>query len=273
MKGNTHRIQTALESITRRWWFLLLFFLCGTIVPPVATRGYEPSQTGQVVMYVLSHSLFAAGALSSWYPVFKAVPIALVFALVVLGNRFGRAFAIYGGITYLLFAFLQGIAITDEYGVGIVTGNVVLMLLVAFLWFWEGWAGRNDFTPQRRSLLRYWVVPLALLAFWYPVNLETMKPDFNPAYLVTNPAGLAFCTMTPLYLSVLTLYYPRVNIATLRVTSLTGMIIGFWNIIVNFGMRPDVLWWNGVLHLPLVLISIYAFGLSLRTRSNPQRSG
>lgn len=90
--------------------------------------------------------------------------------------------------------------------------------------------------------------------------------DFNLAYLFINPAGLAFCTMTLVYLSILTLYRPKVNMATLRVTSLLGIIIGFWNMVVNFLMKPDVLWWNGVLHLPLMIVSIYAFILSFRNK-------
>jgi hypothetical protein len=56
--------------------------------------------------------------------------------------------------------------------------------------------------------------------------------------------------MTPVYLGILTLYYPKVNVVTLRLTGLLGIIIGFWNMIVNFLIMPDVLWWNGVLHLP-----------------------
>jgi hypothetical protein len=80
--------------------------------------------------------------------------------------------------------------------------------------------------------------------------------------LFTNAAGLAFCMMAPVYLAILTLYYPKVNIAILRVTSLLGIIIGFWNMLVNFVINLDFLWWNGVLHLPLVFISICAFILS-----------
>jgi len=91
-----------------------------------------------------------------------------------------------------------------------------------------------------------------------------MRPDFNLVYLFTNPAGLAFCTMTPVYPGILTLYYPMVNIATLRVTSLLGIIIGFWNMVGNFLIKPDILWWNGALHLPLVFISVYALILSFR---------
>ena len=78
-----------------------------------------------------------------------------------------------------------------------------------------------------------------------------MMPDFNPIHLLANVAGLAFCLMTPVYLAILILYYPKVNIATLRVTSLVGAIIGFYNMLTNFIMFPTLLWWNGVLHVPL----------------------
>ena len=261
-KENFEKIQEKVEVTTRKWWFLLLFILIGTVTPPIVTKGYDPSKTGEIISYILRNSLI--GFCSPLYPVFKILPIILVFALILFGKRVSRIFSLYGGITYLLFAFLQGIAVTDKYGFGIVTGNFILMLIVAFFWFWEVSANKNNFSPQKIQITRYWVVPLAFLAFWYPINLESRRPDFNLAYLFTNPAGLAFCTMTPIYLGMLSLYYPKVNIATLRTTSLLGLIIGLWNMVVNFILKPDILWWNGVLHLPLVFISIYALILTFR---------
>ncbi|MEM3641056.1 MAG: hypothetical protein QXH37_03950 [Candidatus Bathyarchaeia archaeon] len=265
-KENFGKNQETLELVTRKWWFLVLFILIGTITPPIVTKGFDFSEAGEIITYILQNSLIRF--CSPLYPIFKIVPIILVFTLILFGNRINRIFSFYGGVTYLLFAFLQGIAITDKYGFGIVTGNFIPMILVAIFWFWEAFVGKNNFDTQKPSTARYWVVPLAFLAFWYPVNLESMKPDFNLVYLFTNPAGLAFCTMTPVYLSILTLYYPKVNIATLRVTSLLGIIIGFWNMVVNFLVKPNILWWNGVLHLPLMFISIYAFILSLRRKQS-----
>jgi hypothetical protein len=64
--------------------------------------------------------------------------------------------------------------------------------------------------------------------------------------------------MTPLYLSILILMHPRVNIVAMRVTGLAGALIGFWNMVVNFLMSPAILWWNGILHTPLVVTSAYA---------------
>jgi len=262
-KEELEKIQEKLELVTHRWWFLLLFVLFGTILPPIVTKGFDPSKSGEIIPYLLSHALIKLCP-PPLYVVFKIVPLVLIFSLILFGNEIRRVFSLYVGITYLLFAVLQGIAITDKYGFGIVTGNFILMILVAIFWFWEASVNKNNFTPHKLPIIRYWVVPLAFLAFWYPVNLESMKPDFNLAYLFTNPAGLAFCTMTPVYLGILTLYYPRVNIATMRITSLLGMLIGFWNMVMNFWIKPDILWWNGVLHFPLVFISIHAFVLSFR---------
>ena len=261
-KENLKKNQRKLEWLTGRWWFILVFVLLGFILPPYASKGYEFSEMGNVIQDILGNSLFHD--VSSLYPIFKILPVLLIISIFFFRNRVTRLFSIYVGITYILFAFLQGIGITNEYGLGIVTGNVVMLLIVAAFWFWEAKMGKNDFTPKKFSIWNYWALPLAFLAFWFPLNLETMKPDFNPIYLFTNPAGLAFCMMTPVYLAILILYYPKVNIPTLRITALSGIIIGFWNMVVNFLIKPDILWWNGVLHLPLVFISIYALILSFR---------
>ena len=263
IKENFEKIQGKLDLVTHKWCFLLLFILLGTIVPPIVTKGFDPSKIGEIIPYLLSHALIKFCPLPL-HIIFKIVPIVLIFFLILFGNKVSRVFSLYVGITYLLFAVLQGIAITDKYGFGIVTGNFIHMLIVAILWFWEASVNKNNFTPQKLPIIRYWVVPLAFIAFWYPVNLESVQPDFNLVYLFTNPAGLAFCMMTPVYLGILTLYYPNVNIATLRITSLVGILIGLWNMVVNFLIKPNILCWNGVLHLPLVFISIYAFILSFR---------
>ena len=190
----------------------------------------------------------------------------LFISIIFFRNKVTRLFNIYVAISYVLFALLQNIAVTEKYGLGIVTINLAMFLLVAGFWLWEAIVLKNDFRPRKRRAWRYWVIPFAFLAFWYPANPGTLMPDFNPVYLFTNMAGLTFCMMTPVYLAILTLFHPRVNIATLRVTSLVGVIIGFYNVNVNFFIKPDELWWNGVLHIPLLAISMYAFALSFRNK-------
>ena len=141
-----------------------------------------------------------------------------------------------------------------------------MFLLVALFWIWEAAIQKNDFSSPTKLSKMYWIIPLAFIAFWYPINLETMGPDFNILYILTNEAGLTFCMMTPVYISLLILYYPRINIVTLRITSLVGVIIGFYNILTNFIMFPGLLWWNGILHLPLISISVYGLIISLKKR-------
>jgi len=254
--------QGKLDRITRKWWFFGLFALI-QFIPPYASKGYKfPEEWGNVIKHALSNPIVYS--YSGLYPIFKIIPIILLIGIFVFRNKVTRLFSIYVSISYVLFAFGQSIGVTEKYGVAICPINVIMFLAVAAFWIWEAVVVQNEFTPQKQPIWKYWVVPLALLAFWYPLNRQTGMPDFNPVYLFTNGAGLAFCTMTPLYVGVLTLYYPKVNIAALRVTSLVGLIIGLYNMNLNFIMRPSTLWWNGVLHIPLLVISIYGLILSLK---------
>jgi len=165
---------------------VVLNVFVGTFIPPMATRPFDPSQAGEEVLYVLSHSL--VHSLAPFYPLFNIVALVLLVSLCIWGNRVARVFALYAGLNYVLFALLQGVAITDR-GVAIVTGNVIVMLLVAFTRLWEAVVQKGDYYLRGARRTRLWVVPLALLAFWYPLNPRTPMPDFNPLYLVAGSGG------------------------------------------------------------------------------------
>jgi len=265
---NIEKIQRKLESITRKWWFFLIFILI-QFIPPYTSKAIPLSEIGRGTREILSNAIvFLCTPL---FPIFKIIPLILVISIIIFRNRVSRLFSFYVAVSYVLFAFLQSIAYTEKYGLGILTLNLLMVLIVAIFWFWEIIAQKNDFTVQKQPLWRYWVIPFAFIAFWYPANSDTFMPDFNPIYLFTNVAGLTFCMMTPVFLAVLTMYYPRVNIATLRVTGLVGSIIGFYNMWVNFFISSGKLWWNGVLHIPLLSISLYAFVLSLQKNEETRR--
>jgi len=263
MRLNIEKNQRKLESTTRKWWFFAFFILL-QFIPPYASKGFKQTETGIVTIEILSHSLVYS--YPSIFPVFKIIPTILVISIIFLKNRLTRPFSVYVGITYVLFAFLQNIAITENYGLGVIPVNVIMFSLVAAFWFWEATIQKNDLAPRKQPLWKYWVIPLAFLAFWYPHSISdsSMIPDFNPIGILTNVAGLTFCMMTPVYIAVLTIYHPRINIATLRVTSLVGTIIGIYNVLANFVMFASTLWWNGALHIPLLTISVYGLMLSLK---------
>jgi len=67
--------------------------------------------------------------------------------------------------------------------------------------------------------------------------------------------------MTPVILAMMTLYHPAVNRAGLRVSSFVGMMLGAVNMIIWFVVMPSA-WWMGVLHIPLLAISVYGFVLA-----------
>ncbi len=258
--------QGKLERITRRWWFFGLFVLMQFTIPPFASKGYKIEEWGNVIQHALGNAI--VHQYSKLYPIFKVIPIILLVCIIVFRNKVARLFAIYVGITYALFAIGQSIAITEKYGVSICTINLVMFPLVAVFWAWEAVVLKNDYTFRKLPIWRYWVVPLAVLAFWAPSSRG--RPDFNPVYLFTNGAGLAFCMMTPVYVGLLTLYWPKVNMPAMRVTSLVGLIIGLYNMYANFGINPGRTWWNGILHIPLLSISIYGLILSLKRPKTEQ---
>lgn len=255
-----------LERITRRWWFIMPFVLIPFVIPPYASKSYPfPERCLEVALQGLANPIYS---FFEYRVAFKVVPILLIVALILAPKRVTRFFNIYVAISCLFFALYHGIGKTQEYGVVINIGNLMMFLTVSASWFWEVFVQRNNFSSKKQPFWKYWIAPLVLLAFWFPVNRQTLMSDFNPIYFFTNGAGLAFCTMTPLYIGVLTVYYPTINSVTLRVTSIVGLSAALANMHLEFVKYPDTMWWVGVLHLPLLIISVYGLLLSLKRRMN-----
>jgi len=88
------------------------------------------------------------------------------------------------------------------------------------------------------------------------MNNGVIQPNFDPVLLLTSPDyGLTFCFTTPVFLLGLILIYPNVNQFAFRITAFSGLLYGLFNLTHWF--NPDTQW-MGFLHLPLLIISIYA---------------
>jgi hypothetical protein len=262
------KIQDALDEITRKWWFYLLVVLLTFFIPTYTSRPFDPRNTSQVIAAVMANALIYSYPII--LPVFKVVPILLVLAIVLWGDKVTRLFDIYVAITILLFALFQNAAVTLEYGLAILTGNVVVYTGIGLLWGWEAIVKRNDFTTFPRSLWKYWVVPVAFLAFWFPMDFVTLQPDFSPLLILTSESGLTGCMMIPVYLAIVILFEPNINRAVIRVTSFVGIVTALLNVLQWFVLNPHV--WIGVLHLPLLLISTYVLVLSLKEEASKRQS-
>jgi len=251
-------IQRKLDVVTRKWWLYLLLLLL-FFIPTYSSKSYDPRQSVDLIGQVLSAPLIYAFPVIM--PIAKIVTVVLIAGVFLYGNKTRRIFNIYVAVLYLALALFQTAAVTDKYGLVVISGNMALVLVVALVWVWEVVAERNDFGTRECPLWIWWVAPLAVVSLLAPVDASTMTPDFSPLRLLTNEAGLTFCMMTPVVLAVLTLYYPKVNRAVLRISSFAGMLLGAVNMIVWFVLESWG-WWMSVLQIPLVVISIYAFVLA-----------
>ena len=185
--------------------------------------------------------------------------LAVLLLLAVYGKRAGRIFDAHFAVVFTMIAVINNVAVTETYGLVILTGNLVPFSIVAIFWIWETYRPRNNFEFPRLAAWRYWVVPFAILAFWFPVSQDG-GPDFNPLLLLTSDYGVFFCPTTPVVLAILTLIYPAVNRDLLAVTGLTGLLIGIFNAMSVFTM-PGYTIWLLVVHVPLIAVSLYGLVL------------
>ena len=256
------------KRTARQWWLYTLLVVI-QFLPPYISRGFDWSVLNwkeYIPFIVASYSFILTHALihgipTLMIPVMQSLSILMVAALFLWPNRIRRLFALYVAVANVMFAVLQTVSVTSQHGVAVILVYFSMFIVVSGFWLWEALFPVNDFTPRARSWQQYWVVPLALVAFWNPISPTTFGPDWNWAYIFTSGSSLTFCMMTPVYLALLILFYPSVNRVTMGVTGLVGLIIGLLNLLANFVLAPHM-WWNGVLHLPLVILSLHALVLS-----------
>jgi len=195
------------------------------------------------------------------------ITVLLLVAVYLYGRKIGRIADAYFGFLILFMAVSNHVARTENYGLVIVTGNLVPIFIVGLFWMFEVFKPINEYIFRRLPAWRYWVVPLVVLAFWSPISPD-LNPDFNPFLLLTSSFGVMYCPTTPFIVAILTLIYPKANILLLRVTSFVGLFIGIFNVMSYF-LMPGYTLWNLVLHIPLVTIS--AYGLLLANIAKDKR--
>ncbi len=144
-RENVERIQKKLTTMTKKWWFFLLFLFI-QFIPPFVSKGYDVSKTGEIIGNILNNAVISS--LDFLYPIFKIIPILLIISIFLFKDRTINLFNVYVAISYVLFAFLQSVAFTEQHGLAIITSNLIMFLIVATFWFWEAIAKENDFTTQ-----------------------------------------------------------------------------------------------------------------------------
>lgn len=264
------RSKVDMVPLTERKWFYPLiygFLLVISMLPPITAIPYDPRDTSDVILHILMVSIVPYQA---WGWVFHVATLALVAWVALRLPSAGRVVAAYFGINYLLIAGLQTITVTGKYGFAMQTGATMAAGLIGILWLVVAIRGKLEASFQGVPGWRWLTLPFALLVFWSPIAIQGSKvvPDFNPLLLLTSPDyGLSYCFMTPVLLFFLVLFYPRVDHFALRVTAFNGLLYGLFNL--SHWFNPDRVW-MGVMHLPLLVISLLALVLAHRKKGGDE---
>jgi len=260
-KSRFEKVQQKLDYLINKWWFYVILIVLSFIIPTYASKGYNYNETGKFMYDILSTVLSPYRFLQ---PVFHIATVIIIILVIVLKNKMTRIFNFYVALNYFLAVFLQNITLNPTYGFVILGSNMFMILLPAFFWLIEGVIKRNNFAEITKFIPRYWVVPLAILAFWFPIG-SSLLPSFDPILLLYSDFGLAVCLITPVFLALMSLYHPNYNVATVRMTSFTGIFFAIYNMINPF-TNIGLYWWLLVLHIPLLSISLYCFILTLKRK-------
>lgn len=99
----------------------------------------------------------------------------------------------------------------------------------------------------------------------YGLRTQGATPDCNLIHLFTGGSAMAFCPMTPVFLTLLILSKRDIDVALLRVTAFIGFVIGCYNM-ANFATDAGL--YLGLYHLPLIGMSLYALLISKKKKNN-----
>lgn len=251
------------KDITKKWWIYLLIVLAQMLILPFASKNFSFAETSNIITFTLSRAIMNV-YLKDFFLFFQLISLLFIFLTFVLKNSFSRIFNIYVCISYFVFAVVQNVAITEKYGLSIVSINLIMFVFVGYFWLREIFQKQNKLNFNNLNFGTIWMLPLAVLAYWMPIAGDgSFAFDLNS--FISNGSSLAFCCMTPVYLSILTMNLPSINLNAYRITSFVGIIIGIYNM-MNF-QNPKLI--NlAILHLPLLIISTYSFIISFSKKYN-----
>lgn len=247
------------QSVKHSKWLypaLYVAFFIISMLPLYTEKPYNPQETQDVIIKLL---MVVTTPYKAYAPIFHVLTLLMVALIAWRPAKMGRVLAGYMGLNYLIIALVQTMGTTAQYGFVLHTGGIVLYGVLVLVWLIV--AFRNELQISFRSISwqHLLLLPLVLLAFWapYAVSGNEVRPDFNPLLLLfSSDYGLTFCFTTPIFLFLLILSYPQVNILAYKITAINGLLYGVFNLAHWF--TPEFRW-MGVLHLPLLILSLYAF--------------
>lgn len=253
-----------LDKFLLSWKFIILVIVLQFVLPPIVAKGFQWEEWGNIISNTLTHAFIQTLYPYAWF--FQILAIGMLLLLAVRKEKASCWFMLYAGYCFTLYAIIQNMAFTEKYGFSMVTINAVMMLLVAWIWFRGALLGNCRFTFSNLNWKTVWTIPVAFFCLWWPMDMmQGAVPDCNLMYLFNGGSAMAFCPMTPIFLTLLILSKRDIDITLLRVTAVVGFIIGCYNM-GNFA--SDAGFYLGLYHLPLLGMSLYALLISKKKENN-----
>ncbi len=254
------------KNIVYSWWFKVILILL-EFCPIITQNPYNPQNTTILIGDVLKH------------PFINDVGFALVIAKIVLlliliipftKNKYSHKFILgYYTIILLISGLFQNMSNT-EYGFTFIVGNMILEFSVAGFCLYDFIKNKSVIAKEDINKKSLWIIPLMFLALLMPytINNNTVIPSVNSIF--TNEAGVTYCMITPVIIGILILFNKEINKPTLHIISFVGAIFGVLNAMTWFGVDIQN-WWMGILHLPLLILSIYGLIVSKNKQSDNKK--
>lgn len=270
-----HRKPKLHKARGRRWWPTRALIIIAFMIPPYASSGYGPAEVTRIITATLREPLINHRAfLNPIATGLLAAMVLLAFFSAFTGRRrsgreeqnAARALLIVYAIFLLVTGFLQNMSVTGEWGFTWIVGNTLVSVIVAVVLFPDiahrfSAIRRHDFRPAMS-----WTLALGLFAYIAPYSLSEAGAPVLPGAgepLLIGTSGITYCFLTPVFLAVLLCFHPGIHSGTLSVIGFAGLGFGLVNMPIWFLIHSES-WWMGVLHLPLLILSITALTVAHR---------
>ena len=170
-----------LETISTKRQFFVGLLLAQFVLLPFASRNFDLRDIGRIVSVTLSNA--PQVRLGGFNSLFQSLSLLMFILLFVSKDRMKSLF----------------IALTEQYGFSVVTVNLAMFLLVAYVWIAEVFSPQNCFDFSNFRWKYVWMMILALFAYWFPFT-NSGQLDFSPLHFFTRNTATAFCLTTPAFL-------------------------------------------------------------------------
>ncbi len=238
--------------------------LLAIVLPPYVSKGFAIQKILHINAFILTHSI--RNNFRAVFPIFNSITLLVFFGVLLFRGKASRVLSLYFFILYMIISFLQNISISEQFGVAVYTTTMLISMITALVWLQEWILHENVFSKKIHATRMLLLAPPAVLALWYPINPANTLPDFRMGYFLSSGSSLTFCVVTVVALSILLAYYPDINFFLLMTTSVFGLLVGIGNIWLEIFFLPG-LFWVGLFHIPLILLSLVGLFASWKHRT------